>query len=47
SPEPLPSGTFATVEVTSAAPHHLSGQLRSVEGVPAPRRRPSIPVRIG
>ena len=51
---PVSAGTFATVEVTSAAPHHLAGRLVSLEdppaapGVPAAsgRRRRSIPLRV-
>jgi tRNA-2-methylthio-N6-dimethylallyladenosine synthase len=36
------AGTYATVEITGAAPHHLTGQLREVLAEPAHRTR--IPV---
>ncbi|MGQ0617989.1 MAG: tRNA (N6-isopentenyl adenosine(37)-C2)-methylthiotransferase MiaB [Acidimicrobiia bacterium] len=42
---PLRPGSFAVVEVTSAAPHHLAGEL--VEVVSVPRRRVRIPVTAG
>src|SRR4051812_46635846 len=38
----LPVGTVATLRVTSAAPHHMSGEL--VEVVERPARRARIPV---
>jgi tRNA-2-methylthio-N6-dimethylallyladenosine synthase len=40
--EPLRPGTYATVTVTAAAAHHLTGEL--VEVLSVPRRRVSIPV---
>ncbi|MEW6152980.1 MAG: tRNA (N6-isopentenyl adenosine(37)-C2)-methylthiotransferase MiaB [Actinomycetota bacterium] len=39
---PLPAGSYATVRVTAAAPHHLSGEL--VEVTARPRHRTRIPV---
>ncbi len=42
---PLLVGTYATVEVTSAAPHHLMGRLVEVLAEPAHKRR--IPVLAG
>jgi tRNA-2-methylthio-N6-dimethylallyladenosine synthase len=42
-PEPLRPGTYATAEITSAAPHHLVGRLVEVVAVPS-RRRTRIPV---
>jgi tRNA-2-methylthio-N6-dimethylallyladenosine synthase len=42
SPEPLRPGTYATVQVTAAAPHHLTGELIDVTA-PA-RHRTRIPV---
>ncbi len=41
----LRPGTYASVEVTGAAPHHLRGELREVLAEPAHRRR--IPVNAG
>jgi tRNA-2-methylthio-N6-dimethylallyladenosine synthase len=41
-PGPLPTGTFARVRITRAAPHFLSGEL--VEVTAAPRHRTRIPV---
>jgi len=41
----LGAGTFATVEVTGAAPHHLAGELRDV--LARPRHRTRIPVTAG
>src|SRR5207302_5372786 len=40
-----PAGTFATVRVTGAAPHHLTGEL--VEVTARPRHRARIPVAVG
>jgi tRNA-2-methylthio-N6-dimethylallyladenosine synthase len=40
-----PSGTFAEVKVTTAAPHHLGGEL--VQVAARPRQRAVIPVRAG
>jgi tRNA-2-methylthio-N6-dimethylallyladenosine synthase len=40
-----PSGAFADVKVTTAAPHHLGGEL--VQVTARPRRRAGIPVRAG
>ena len=42
---PLGAGTFATVRVTGAAPHHLTGDL--VEVTARPRHRIRIPVSAG
>ena len=42
SPTPLPAGSYATVRVTDAAPHHLRGEL--VEVTARPRHRTRIPV---
>jgi tRNA-2-methylthio-N6-dimethylallyladenosine synthase len=42
---PLRPGTFASVRVTGAAPHHLSGEL--VDVLAAPRHRTRIPVAAG
>ena len=39
---PLTPGTFASVRVTGAAPHHLTGEL--VEVTAGPRHRTRIPV---
>ena len=41
-PQPMRTGSYATVEVTSAAPHHLAG--RFVELVAEPVHRVRIPV---
>lgn len=41
----LRPGTYATVEVTGAAPHHLHGELRDVLAEPGHKRR--IPVNAG
>ena len=45
SPAPLGAGTFATVAITGAAPHHLSGDL--VEVTARPRHKTRIPVAAG
>ena len=45
SAAPLRPGTFATVRVTGAAPHHLTGELLEVTA--APRHRTRIPVAAG
>jgi tRNA-2-methylthio-N6-dimethylallyladenosine synthase len=45
SDRPLRVGTYATVLVTDAAAHHLSGELREVVALPAHRTR--IPVVAG
>ena len=42
APEPLRAGTYATVEITGAAPHFLRGELREVTAAAAHRTR--IPV---
>ena len=42
---PLAPGTYATVRVTAAAPHHLTGEL--VEVTARPRHRTRIPVAAG
>jgi tRNA-2-methylthio-N6-dimethylallyladenosine synthase len=39
APAPVRTGAFATVEVTSAAPHHLTGELREVLSEPTHKRR--------
>jgi tRNA-2-methylthio-N6-dimethylallyladenosine synthase len=44
APVPLPAGSYATVRVTGAAPHHLRGEL--VEIVARPRHRTRIPVAV-
>ena len=41
-PRPLRAGSYATVEITGAAPHHLTG--RFVELVAEPSHRTRIPV---
>jgi tRNA-2-methylthio-N6-dimethylallyladenosine synthase len=41
-PGPLPTGTFARVRITRAAPHFLNGELLEVTA--APRHRTRIPV---
>jgi tRNA-2-methylthio-N6-dimethylallyladenosine synthase len=43
--EPLRTGSYATVEITTAAPHHLMGRLVDVLAEPAHKRR--IPVAAG
>ena len=40
----LPAGTYATVRITGAAPHHLKGELVDVVG--RPRHRTLIPVAV-
>ncbi|HEX4903581.1 MAG TPA: tRNA (N6-isopentenyl adenosine(37)-C2)-methylthiotransferase MiaB, partial [Acidimicrobiales bacterium] len=45
SPQPIRAGSYALVEVTGAASHHLSGELREVVHVAAHRTR--IPVAAG
>jgi tRNA-2-methylthio-N6-dimethylallyladenosine synthase len=40
----LPAGTYATVLVTDAAPHHLRGEL--VEVTARPRHRTRIPLAV-
>ncbi len=45
SPQPLRVGSYAMVEVTSAAPHHLMGRFVELVAEPAHRRR--IPVLAG
>ncbi len=42
----LGSGSFARVEIVSAAPHHLVGRLVAVEAAAAPRRRSLIPLSV-
>jgi tRNA-2-methylthio-N6-dimethylallyladenosine synthase len=44
-PSPLRPGTFATVEITRAGPHHLAGDLVAVTA--APRHKTRIPVAAG
>ena len=39
-------GRFARVEITGAAPHHLTGELRALEEPAAPARRRSIPLSL-
>ena len=43
--EPLPRGSYATVTVTGAAPHHLTGEL--VEVLAGPRHKVRLPVLAG
>ena len=43
--EPIRAGSYATVEVTGAAPHHLRGELREIVQVATHRTR--IPVAAG
>jgi tRNA-2-methylthio-N6-dimethylallyladenosine synthase len=45
SASPLGAGTFATVTITAAAPHHLTGEL--VEVTARPRHKTRIPVTTG
>ncbi|MFN2608520.1 MAG: MiaB/RimO family radical SAM methylthiotransferase [Acidimicrobiales bacterium] len=45
APSPVAAGSYATVEVTGAAPHHLRGEL--VEVTARPRHRALIPVAAG
>ena len=42
---PLRPGGYATVRITGAAPHHLTGEL--VERIAGPRHRTRIPVAAG
>jgi tRNA-2-methylthio-N6-dimethylallyladenosine synthase len=42
--QPVPTGSYATVEVTGAAPHHLRGDLVAVTA--RPRHRTRIPVSV-
>ena len=42
---PLRRGSYAEVEITGAAPHHLMGELREVTAEPSHRTR--IPVLAG
>ena len=44
SPNPLRAGTYATVEITRAAPHHLEGRFIKVTHEPSHRTR--IPVAV-
>jgi tRNA-2-methylthio-N6-dimethylallyladenosine synthase len=43
-PRPLRAGTYATVEITGAAPHHLTGQFRELVSEPAHKGGVRIPV---
>jgi tRNA-2-methylthio-N6-dimethylallyladenosine synthase len=43
---PLTPGTFATVRITSAAPHHLAGELVDLVAPPRHRTRTRIPVAV-
>ena len=45
APAPIRAGSYATVEVTGAAPHHLRGELRDIVHVATHRTR--IPVAAG
>ena len=38
-PHPVRTGAYATVEVTSAAPHHLAGEFRELLAEPSHKRR--------
>ena len=42
---PMRAGTYATVRVTGAAPHHLRGEL--VEVVAAPTHKTRLPLLVG
>jgi tRNA-2-methylthio-N6-dimethylallyladenosine synthase len=41
-PNPIRTGSYATVEVTGAAPHHLTGELRDVLAEPSHKRRLAV-----
>ncbi len=41
-PSPIRTGSYATVEVTGAAPHHLTGELRDVLAEPTHKRRLAV-----
>ena len=41
-PTPLRAGSYATVEIVSAAPHHLLGELREVVAEPLHKRRIAV-----
>jgi tRNA-2-methylthio-N6-dimethylallyladenosine synthase len=41
-PHPIRTGSYATVEVTAAAPHHLLGQFRALTAEPSHKRRLAI-----
>ena len=43
-PHPLRVGSYATVEVTGAAPHHLTGEFREVLAEPSHKRRIAVSV---
>ena len=43
-PHPVRAGSYAEVEITGAAPHHLTGRL--VEVVAEPAHRSRIPVAV-
>ena len=45
APEPLRPGTYVQLDITGAAPHHLTGEL--VEVVAAPQHRRRIAVHAG
>jgi tRNA-2-methylthio-N6-dimethylallyladenosine synthase len=42
APRPLRTGSYATVEVTSAAPHHLGGRFVELLAEPAHKRRIAV-----
>jgi tRNA-2-methylthio-N6-dimethylallyladenosine synthase len=42
APHPIRSGAYATVEITGAAPHHLSGEFRELLSEPAHKRRIAV-----
>jgi tRNA-2-methylthio-N6-dimethylallyladenosine synthase len=41
-PHPIRVGSYATVEVTSAAPHHLIGEFRELRAEPSHKRRLAV-----
>jgi tRNA-2-methylthio-N6-dimethylallyladenosine synthase len=42
--QPVRTGAYATVEVTGAAPHHLTGELVDVISEPTHKRRLDVVV---
>jgi tRNA-2-methylthio-N6-dimethylallyladenosine synthase len=41
-PHPVRTGAYATVEVTGAAPHHLTGEFRELLADPSHKRRIAV-----
>jgi tRNA-2-methylthio-N6-dimethylallyladenosine synthase len=41
-PHPIRTGSYATVEVTAAAPHHLIGEFRELTAEPSHKRRLAV-----